>query len=141
MNCVTDSSLSLLPKQCAGFSLVAQSNCAILNLYCIVWFWLVWLQTKMLNECTILMLQLPALLIDQTILNFHPSHQTIQCPRSSHRALCRAVCTVRRVHCAAWGTVRCTVVCSVPCAECNCVCCETIAHSKFLWRALLHRKC
>ena len=51
-------------------------------------FCLVWLQTKMLNEFTIL--------IDQTILNFHPSHQTIQCSQSSHRALCRAVCTVQR---------------------------------------------
>ena len=142
MNCVTDSSLSLLTKQCADFSLVTkQSDCAILNCYCRVCFCLVRLQTKMLNEFTILRLQRPSLLIDQTIPNVHPSHPTIQCSQSSHLALCSVVCTVRRVHCAAWCTVQCTVVCSVRCAECNGVCCETIAHSKFLWRALLHYKC
>ena len=73
---------------------------------------------------------LPYLVIDQTILNFHTIHQTFHISQSSHPALCpAAVCTVLRVHCTTWCTVRFTLLCSLRCAGCNGGCCDTIANS------------
>ena len=126
MNCVSDSSLYLLPKQCAGFIIVTKlSNCVILNLYCIVWFWLVRLQTKKLNQCTILRLQLP-LIIDQTILKFHHKN-----PVLSIVSPCTLSCGVHCAPCLLCSVVHCTVYSGVQCALCRVQLCLLQDHRTF----------
>ena len=124
MNCVTDSSLSLLPKQCAGFCLLAkQSNLAIINPYCRFLFlfglatdknvkWICNIEPSASQWCNF------CLLTDQIILNFHPSHNTIQCSPWGVHCAPSLLCSV--VHCTVYSGVQCTL--------CG------------LWRALLHCK-